>query len=167
MRPPKQFPEGSVAALKALLKQARTLNDYRRIQAVLMRASGSSTPVEIAQATGLTVNTVRIIHSRFLREGIAFLVNRPGRGGRRRSILSEQEKQEFLARFCADAAKGGVVEASAIKRAYEERVGHPVAASTIYRMLAAAGWRKIVPRPSHPKKNPESEAEFKKSSRHS
>ncbi|MBK9990084.1 MAG: winged helix-turn-helix domain-containing protein [Verrucomicrobia bacterium] len=31
--------------------------------------------------------------------------------------------------------------------------GHPVAPSTVYRLLAKAGWRKIVPRPSHPKRS--------------
>ncbi len=56
-----------------------------------------------------------------------------------------------------------MVEAGTLKRDYEKLVGHPVAASTVYRLLAKAGWRKVVPRPSHPKKDPGAEEAFKKS----
>ena len=37
--------------------------------------------------------------------------------------------------------------------------------SSIYRLLAKAGWRKLAPRPSHPKKDPAAEAAFKKTLR--
>lgn len=167
MRPPKSFPAGTSERMSVLLKSARSLDEYRRIQAVLMRSLGTSSPQEIARSTGLTVNTVRIIHSRFLREGEACLVNRPGRGGRRRGTLTEAQGKRLLAEFSEKAAGGGVVEISAVKRAYEKLAGHPVASSTVYRLLATEGWRKVVPRPSHPKKNPQSEADFKKSMRRS
>ena len=84
MRPPKDFPPGSAERLQALLKGARTIADQRRIQAVLMRALDGSAPAKIAAVTGLSVATVRVLHSRFLREGEAFLVARPGRGARKR-----------------------------------------------------------------------------------
>ena len=167
MRPPKSFPEGTAERMKVLLKGSKTLDEHRRIQAVLMRASGTSSPKTIAEVTGLSFNTVRIIHSRFLREGESFLVDRAGRGGRRRVLLSEEKRAKLLDGFREKAAAGGVVEVSAIRRAYEKAAGHPVALTSVYRLLAAEGWRKIVPRPSHPKKNPESEAAFKKSSRKS
>ena len=165
MRPQKPFPRGSVEALQKLLKAARTMADHRRIQAVLMRALDASPPGRIAAVTGLSVASVRIIHSRFLREGLGFLKDRPGRGGRRRTLLSEAQVQALLAKHTADATEGHVVEAGAFKRDYDVLAGHPVAPSTVYRLLAKAGWRKIVPRPSHPKKDPASEQAFKKSSR--
>jgi DNA-directed RNA polymerase specialized sigma24 family protein len=52
-----------------MLKQAEIFADQRRIQAVLMRALDSSPLNQIAAVTGLSVATVRIQHSRFLREG--------------------------------------------------------------------------------------------------
>lgn len=64
--------------------------DQRRIQAVLMRALDASPPARIAEVTGLSVATIRVIHSRFLREGESWLVNRPGRVGKRRSLLSAE-----------------------------------------------------------------------------
>ena len=131
-----------------------------------MRASDALPPVRIAALTGLSVNTVRVIHSRFLREGDAWLTGRPGRGGRRRTLLSPAQAHELLARHTQAAGQGQIVEAGLIKRDYERMVGHKVAASTVYRLLAKAGWRKVVPRPSHPKKDPAAELAFKKTSRH-
>ncbi len=164
MRPPKPFPTGSVQRLQQLLRQARSVADQRRIQAVLMRALDASPPERIAVVTGLSVNTVRVLHSRYLRDGEAFLCGRPGRGGRRHSLLSAEQEAELLKRHAGLAGEGRMVEAGAFKRDYEALTGHPVAASTIYRLLAKAGWRKVVPRPSHPKKDPAAEGAFKKSS---
>jgi transposase len=163
MRPPKPFPAGSVQSLQQLLRQARSVADQRRIQAVLMRALDASPPERIAVVTGLSVNTVRVLHSCYLREGEAFLRDRPGRGGRRRGLLSSEQEATLLRRHAALAGEGRMVEAGAFKRDYEALVGHVVAATTVYRLLAKAGWRKVVPRPSHPKKDPASEAAFKKS----
>ena len=165
MRPPKAFPIGSVALLQGLLRKARTLPDQRRIQAVLIRALDDSPPVKIAAITGLRVSTVRVLHSRFLCEGADFLVNRPGRGGSRPRLLSHAQAKALLNKHAAAAARGHIVVADVFRRDYEALVGHPVAASTVYRFLTRSGWRKIVPRPSHPRKAPQAEADFKKGSR--
>jgi transposase len=165
MRPRQPFPPGTVEQMQRLLRQARTVADQRRIQAVLMRALDDLPPEHIAAVTGLSVATVRVIHSRFLREGEGYLIGRPGRGGRRHALLSVEQTRRLLARHTAAASAGEVVEAGAFKRDYEALVGHKVAASSVYRLLAKAGWRKIVPRPSHPKQSPEAQAAFKKTSR--
>jgi transposase len=164
MRPPKDFPAGTAQRMQVLLRQAKTVSDQRRIQVVLMRALDGLPPVRIAALTGLSVHTVRVIHSRFLREGEAWLTGRPGRGGRRRTLLSEAQASALLARHALAAGQGQVVEAGQFKRDYESTVGHKVAASTVYRLLARAGWRKVVPRPSHPQKDPVAEAALKKTS---
>ncbi len=163
MRPPKPFPPGSAQRLQQLLKTAATVAEQRRIQAVLIRALDASPPERIAQVTGLSVNTVRVLHLRYLREGEAFLIDRPGRGGRRRTLLDGAQEAALLQRHVQAAEQGRIIEAGTLKRDYERLVGHPVAASTVYRLLAKAGWRKVVPRPSHPKKDPDAEQAFKKS----
>jgi len=165
MRPPKAFPEGSVPLLQGLLRHAKTVADQRRIQAVLMRALDASPPKKIAAVTGLCISSVRVLHSRFLRQGADFLVNRPGRGGRRRSLLNEAQAKVLLEKHLSEASHGRIVEVGVFKRDYEALVGHGVAATTVYRFLDRAGWRKIVPRPSHPRQSPQAEADFKKSSR--
>lgn len=163
MRPPKPFPADTVPRMQKLLKTVRSVADQRRIQAVLMRALDASPPEKIAATTGLSVATVRMIHSRYLRDGESFLVGRPGRGGKRRGYLDPAQAQALLDRYAAGAGEGAMVEAGAFRRDYEALVGHAVAASTVYRLLARAGWRKVAPRPSHPGKDPQSEETFKKS----
>ena len=128
-----------------------------------MRALFSATPAHIASLTGLSVNSVRILHSRFLREGEACLVGRPGRGGRRHGLLGIEEQRAFLSRYEQAAAQGLVLSVARIKHDYEALLGHAVSLTSIYRMMARAGWRKVAPRPYHPKKAPGSEEEFKKS----
>lgn len=165
MRPPKDFPAGTTQRMRVLLKQAKDMAEQRRIQAVLMRASDALPPAKIAELTGLSVHSVRIIHSRFLREGEASLINRPGRGGRRHALLDQAQADALVAAHAHDAAQGRVIVANVFKRDYERIVGHKVAVATVYRLLAKAGWRKVAPRPSHPKKDPLAEAAFKKTSR--
>ena len=53
-----------------------------------------------------------------------------------------------------------------IQQAYQEQLGKEVAASTVYRLLDRHGWRKVVPRPRHPKADVAVQAAFKKTSPH-
>jgi transposase len=55
-----------------------------------------------------------------------------------------------------------IATAGEIQRAFEARVGHEVAESTIYRLLHRHGWRKLMPRPTHPKASREAQEQFKK-----
>ena len=53
---------------------------------------------------------------------------------------------------------------SEIRAAYERAVGHPVPKSTVYRMLARQGWRKLAPRPRHPRSDIQAQEAWKKNS---
>ncbi len=79
--------------------------------------------------------------------------------------MSWEEEQAFFAPFFTRAERGEIATADEIKRAFEAQVGHEVNKSTISRLLKRHGWRKPVPRPVHPKANPEAQAQFKKTSR--
>lgn len=57
--------------------------------------------------------------------------------------------------------------AATIKQTYDELVSKEVDESTIYRLLKRQDWRKKMPRPEHPKANPEAQAAFKKTFTHS
>ena len=47
------------------------------------------------------------------------------------------------------AKRGGVVVVPPLKENVEDRLGKPVALSTIYRILAHNGWRKLAPDTAH------------------
>lgn len=152
---------GTVERLSERMKRTRSLEEYRRIQCVLMRATLGKGAKEIAQVLGWSVVTVHIFQSRWMREGDrVFEVG--GRGGRRHENLSEREEKAFLESFVQRAQAGNLVTVKEIRQAYEERIGRSVAASTVYRLLARHGWRKVVPRPRHPQADLVAQTAFKK-----
>lgn len=86
------------------------------------------------------------------------------RGGRRRELISIEEEKSFLDPWVAQAETGGVLVVPPIHLALEERVGHKVPKSTVYRLLARHGWRKVTPDTRHPKGDEAVRDEFKKNS---
>jgi transposase len=104
---------------------------------------------------------VHVIHSRWAKEGEA-IFDLHGRGGRHNQHLTAEQEADLLAPFTKMATGGEMLHVSEIKKAFEERVGVQVAASTVYRMLDRHGWRKVVPRPRHPKADLQAQAAFKK-----
>lgn len=151
----------TIARLAERLKVAQSHSEYQRIQCVLIRATLGSSASEIAQLLGWSRATVHVIHSRWAKEGEA-IFDLGGRGGRHHQHLSIEQEAQLLAPFVAQANAGGMLKVTEIQRAYEERVGKSVAPSTIYRLLDRQGWRKVVPRPRHPKANRAGQAAFKK-----
>jgi len=163
MRPPKQICPKDRAALKELLREARTKADFQRVQCVWMRAALGMNSTEIAAAVGWSKSTVKIVQMRYFREKEQALIG-AGRGGRKNQYLTYEEEKKLLDGFSAAAMEGGVLVVSDIQAAYERKVGRSVAKSTVYRLMARHGWRKIAPRPRHPKSDPVAQEEFKKNS---
>ena len=128
---------------------------------VLIRATLGSSAVQIAQLLGWSTATVHVMHSRWAKEGDAIFDLR-GRGGRHHQHLSAEQEQELLAPFVERAQAGGMLTVAEIQQAYQKQLGKAVAPSTIYRLLDRHGWRKVVPRPRHPKADGAAQAAFKK-----
>lgn len=121
---------------------------------------------QIAKHCGVSTTTVHHLISAYNRRGVE-AVETPGKGGRRYQYLTLEREQQFLAPFFAQARVGSISTAAQIKQAFEKQVGHEVAESTIYRLLDRHGWRKLVPRPIHPKADLTEQATFKKTSQRS
>lgn len=153
----------TVARLADRLKRAGSQAEYQRIQCVLIRATLGSSAAQIARLLGWSTATVHVLHSRWANEGDAIFDLR-GRGGRRHQYLSPEQEQELLAPFVERAQAGGMLTVGEIQQAYQEQSGKSVAPSTIYRLLDRHGWRKVVPRPRHPKADEAAQAAFKETS---
>jgi Winged helix-turn helix len=89
---------------------------------------------------------------------LRLLVTMPGMSG-------HIERNTHLEPFLFGAQRGQILVVTDIKAAYEAKVGRKVPKSTVYRMLERHGWRKIAPRPHHPKTDPLAQEAFKKTSR--
>jgi transposase len=104
---------------------------------------------------------VRRVISTYNRFGLA-AIETPGSGGRRHQYMSVEQERAFLQPFFARAETGEIAPAEQIQQAFEAEVKQLVHISTIYRLLDRHGWRKLVPRPRHPKANEHEQAIFKK-----
>ena len=161
MRPQRPIDQKATRFLDKLLRQAKTKAEFQRVQCLWLRASLGLHHREVAQAVGWNPSHVKRVWSEYFKQGAAALL-RPGRGGRRRQNLTLTEEQALLDGFFSAATAGGVLVVDAVKAAYEQRLGRTVPKSTVYRMLARHGWRKIVPRGRHPRNDPAQAEAFKK-----
>jgi hypothetical protein len=65
-------------------------------------------------------------------------------------------------RLANAAGAGELLNIHDLKRAYERAIGHATSNSTVYDLLARHGWRKLMPRPFHPKRDVAAQEAFKK-----
>lgn len=149
-------------AVQQFMKDAKNLEEFKRFQSLHLRVNEGLTVKQISHMIGLAESSIHNIHTLCRQKGLDALKSK-GRGGRKRSYLSVEEEKAVLEEIVPEATKGGVLEVGIVHRAFEEKVGCPVARFTIYRLLERHNWRKISPRPRHPKTDLEVQDAFKKS----
>ncbi len=149
--------------IKSALKRAGNKEEYQRALCLWLRVEQDLSARTIARMLGMSFGGVRNIHSKYFRKGESILTNVPI-GGRLHVNMSITEEKAFLAPFEKAAADSGILVVSEIQKAYEKRIGYKVPPSTVYRLLARHGWRKLAPRPSHPRADVELQETFKKTS---
>src|SRR5215470_4060817 len=149
-----------VRRLQRALKREKNPKIRQRIQMVLLRESGMTQP-EIANATGASLSTVNRAHMAYDNGGRTAPAPKPC-GGRIRENMTLAEEKALLDRFAKAAGAGEMLNIRDLKAAYEEAIGHPTSNSTIYNLLNRHGWRKLMPRPFHPKRDPAAQKAFKK-----
>jgi len=160
-RPKIKLPKNTADKIEKLLPSIKDLNEYKRLQCIYFRAKYDYNAKTISALTGYTEQTVRDLHSLFIKGGFKALKIKD-KGGRYNSLFSIKEEKELIDKFEKEGKKGGIIEVSKIHKVIEEKSNKKVAKSTTYRILDRHNWRKITPRPYHPKSNPEKQEQFKK-----
>lgn len=163
MRPKKDFTDRQKREVEKALKEVKGKDEYQRAQAVWLRMKFDYPAARIAEILGMHVGSIWKIHCRFFKYGSKIFHNSP-KGGRLHENLCEKEEEAFLSPFVKAAEKSGILVITQLKRAYEGRICRKVPKSTIYRMIERHGWRKIAPRPYHPKADRKAQEDFKKTS---
>jgi transposase len=152
--------KAQIRQLKTALRWKLPPEHRQRIQMVLLRESGMTQPL-ISAAMGVSLSTVNRAHMAYDHGGIKALKPKP-RGGRKRQNVTLQEEKDLLARFAKAAGAGEMLNIHDLKAAYERAIGHETSNSTVYNLLARHGWRKLMPRPFHPKRDIAAQNAFKK-----
>jgi transposase len=135
-----------IAAIRKTIKDKKV---DKRLQAIQLRGEGNKNPA-IADKLDTSAKVVSHWVSAYCKYGIEALMG--GKYGGNRRNMSVAEEEMFLAEYKKQAEEGQIIEVSAIKAAYEAKVGHSIGGSQIYYVLARHGWRKIMPRSKHPNK---------------
>jgi len=137
--------------LKTALRCKIPTAQRQRVQMVLLRESGMTQP-SISDAMGVSLSTVNRAHMAYDHGGIKALKPKPN-GGRKHENMTLAEEKVLLARFAKAAGAGEMLNIHDLKAAYEKAIGHPTSDSTVYNLLHRHGWRKLMPRPFHPKRD--------------
>jgi transposase len=144
--------------------ETRDAQELRKAQSILLPALLGLDLVATGRVIGRSRASVARLQNEFKAEIKGKKPLRKSWGGRRKEYMTPAQEASFLEPFLVQAKAGGMLIVSAVQRAYEKETGHPVAPSTIYRLLARHGWRKIMPARHHPKNDPAAQEEWKKNS---
>lgn len=151
---------------KAYLASAKTIQELRQAQAVILPLMWGLSIKNTAEMIGMSVGWTCQQRRSFIRNGGPTAEDdRPRRGGRYHQNLSVEEEVAFLAPFIESAQTGGILVVGDIHRALEKRLGRHVALSSTYHLLHRHHWRKLAPDKRHPKSDPQAQEAFKKTPR--
>jgi transposase len=155
------FPHVDLETVKQKVKLASSHWEKQKWLVIYNAIADPRTASEIALHVGVSKGFVRKVIQQYNRQGEIGL-STPGKGGRRNCYLNWEQEKQLIDAFKEKAHCGEIATALQIKQAYEQECGFTVHKTTIYRLLERHQWGKIVPRSSHPKKDPNAIDEFKK-----
>jgi transposase len=163
-RPRKSDPL-AVERAQAVAASATTIQELRGAQAVLLPAIFGATLEQTASALGVGRATVPRLQAAFRQRSTSQVAAPSSQwGGRRHCWMTPEEERAFLEPWLKLATAGNILVVSPLRAALAERIGQPVKASVVYRMLARHGWRKVAPDTRHPKSNLATQGDWKKNS---
>jgi transposase len=148
------FTEEEMKEIKKARKNNKNKSAERRLIVLSMKAEGK-TLEEIVARTDYSPTHARSLVTKYFNEGIESILGKKRQANHRNIPL--EEEIAFVESFIDRAKKGELITVKDIKAAYEARVGHKIGNGHIYVILKRQGWRKIKPRPEHPKKASEAE----------
>ena len=155
-----KFKKGTELLVSNLAKKAKRAPELRRLQSVLLGCAGLSAE-HISPITGLKPNYIRQIWMKCRREGVESLIGERRGQSRGKAHLSLKEEKAFLEEFKKKAESGELVTIRELYASHCARVNKNLNRTVTYRLLRRHRWRKITPRPEHPKHDPKRLKRFK------
>ena len=141
----------SLKEIEKRIKEEKLVCMLKKLQAVYFGMLKWKTET-ISQITGYKEGYIRQLWMEYREKGMGLFVNHKG-DARGRAYFSREEEKNLLQPFLDSAEKAGVLIVTPIHQALEKQVGGHIAVQTTYNLLHRHGWRKIAPRPSHPKRD--------------
>ena len=165
MARPRQIDPLVVKRAQRTAATSTSVESLRPCQAVLLPALFGAALEPTAVVLGVGRATGARLQTTFRRKRAAGPRRSRHWGGRRQSLLTQEEERAFLKPWLESAAAGHLVVVSPMRAALAQQPGQPVKPSVVYRLPARHGWRKAAPDTRHPKSDPAVQEEWKKNSR--
>ena len=153
----------SVDEVREKMLSAKDKSDFRHWQAIYLILSKEYTAPQTADVVGVETHSIHQWIYYYNKFGPEALMSKP-KGGRRTALMSLEEEKSFLNKVVEEAKQGDHITVKKIKMRVEELLGRKVSKDFSYDLLHRHGWKKIVPRPKHPKSNLQKQGDFKKNS---
>lgn len=147
--------------IKDRMLSSKSRQQFQRWQVIYIMATKGFGAEITADLVGVARGTVHQWVYQYNHKGPKVL-DLQGRGGRRKALLSWAEEEALLEEMRTKAEQGKVVIARTIRERVEKELGREVSKDYTYDLLHRHDWRKISPRPRHPKGDPSLQEEFKK-----
>jgi len=139
---------------------APSARQFQRWQTIHLAMTGIRAE-DIARIVGISKDMVYQWVHLYNRKGPDAYVLKE-RGGDRRSLLSGQQRQELSHELREQASRGELVTAHDLLAAVEAKLGRTPYQGYLHRLLRKMDWRKVAPRPRHPKQDLAAQEDFKK-----
>ncbi len=152
-----------MAEIGALARECRNRAEARRLRAIARVMEGRQSREEIARQAKVDRQTLCDRVNRYNAMGLAGLTDKPGRG--RPSRLNEVQRAE-VGRWLDEGPETGVPAwtVGLIRNRIREVFDVVMSGEAVRRLMRAPGFRRLSPRPLHPRADPEAREEFRNDS---
>jgi len=167
MKKLKTFPHFSNDELKQILKKQKSTRGYQDWQIIYsVQVNYGKKAEEFSDILGVTKSKIYKVIQLYNKFGFTWRTHNDW-GGRReqRCILTIEEEASLLKDLEEDALNGSILIFRHIKDAIELKAGKEVSDDYVWDLFKRHGWKKKVPRQSHPKGDKEKQEEYKKNSK--
>jgi transposase len=128
-------------------------------QVLWLMAAGKSA-LEAAEATGYTLNWVRMLVGRYNRGGPEGVADGRRNHSGRPPLLSVEQRAELSAALEGPAPRGGLWSGPEVARWMSQKLGRTVRPQRGWEYLRKAGYTPQIPRPKHGDSDPEAQEAF-------
>lgn len=145
--------------VKKVAKTNKNKRIDKRLQVIILRYEGLKDR-EIAEKLDYSRKRISQLCAEFKQVGLEVYAKSKYVGNHKN--LTYEEEKEILDTFEERANNGEIITAKEIKEAFDKKLGRVTDKSYIYRVFKRHNYRKVKPRPRHPKKASQEEVDSSK-----
>ena len=134
--------------IKEAAKKNKNKRVEKKLQVLIMRHENKGNE-EISARTGYNIRYITTLMGQYKKQGLEEFI-RIKQTSHNRNMSVEQEAK-VLAKFEEEADAGHELTVNQIRQGLESELGKETSVAYAYRVLKRHGWRKVMPRPKHPK----------------